>query len=184
MKGRIRFHQAGKSFGKPITALEDLESALATYTAGLAEKLRAGKLLAARLQVFLTTNPFQPNQPQYTPSAYTTLEEPTNHTPTLISAAVGLLRQIYRPGYQYKKTGVVLTDLGSEAGAQLALFSGPGSDPKRAALDEAVDLLNKRLGRNTVKYGAMGTDPKWGMRQTRKSRNFTTRWADLPVASA
>ena len=175
---------SAKSFGQPITALEDLESALATYAAGLAEKLRAGRLLASHLQVFLATNPFQPDRPQYTPAAHATLPEPTNHTPTLISAALGLLRQIYRPGYQYKKTGLFLTDLISETEVQLSLFSKPGADPKRAALDEAVDLLNKRLGRNTVKYGAMGTNPKWGMRQARKSRNFTTRWLELPVAVA
>lgn len=175
---------SAKSFGRPITALEDLESALATYTAGVAEKLRAGKLLAAQLQVFLTTNPFQPNQPQYTPSAFTTLLEPTNHTPTLISAALGLLRQIYRPGYQYKKTGLMLTDLTSEGEVQLALFATTKSDPKRVALASAVDRLNKQLGRNTVRYGAMGTTPKWGMRQNRKSQGFTTHWAELPVALA
>lgn len=175
---------SAKAFGKPVTDLAELESALATYTAGLGEKLRAGNLLASQMQVCLATNPFQPDRPQHTPSAYATLPEPTNHTPALIAAALALLRQIHRPGFQYKKTGVVLTDLTPEAGAQLGLFGGAGADPKRAALDEAVDLLNKRLGRNTVKYGAMGTDPKWGMRQTRKSRNFTTRWADLPVVSA
>ncbi|MEI6278157.1 MAG: DUF4113 domain-containing protein [Verrucomicrobiae bacterium] len=51
-------------------------------------------------------------------------------------------------------------------------------------LEAAVDQLNRRYGTNTVRYGAMGIQQRWGMRQERKSRGFTTRWGELPVARA
>lgn len=113
------------------------------------------------------------------------LPQPTNHTPELISTALRLLRRIYAEGYEYKKTGIFLTELVTQENVQLSLFGGGReNDPRRNALESAVDQLNRRLGKNTVRYGAMGTRPKWGMRQERKSRGFTTRWEELLVARA
>ncbi len=170
-----------RSFGEPIEVLNALEEALATYTARAAEKLRAGGQLAGHVQVHLETSPFRPDQPQYYPSAHTSLPEPTSHTPTLIAAAEGLLRKIYRPGHRYRKVGVFLTELCPEATAQLTLFEAK-PDNAAARLDTIVDQLNRKYGTNTVRYGAMGFGQQWKMRQNRKSRGFTTRWEELLVA--
>jgi DNA polymerase V len=101
----------------------------------------------------------------------------------LITAATALLRKIYRPGYQYRKVGVFLTELSTEGTAQLSLFgTKPGS--ATAQLDSLVDQINRRYGTNTVRYGSMGFQQQWRMRQERKSRGFTTRWGELLVAKA
>ena len=170
-----------RSFGQPIEAIEELEQALATFTARAAEKLRAGGQLAGRIQVHLETSPFRPDQPQYYPVSQTALSEPTSHTPDLIAAATALLRKIYRPGYQYRKVGVFLTELSTEGTAQLPLF-GTKSGSATTRLDSLVDQLNRRYGTNTVRYGSMGFQQQWRMRQERKSRGFTTRWGELLVA--
>lgn len=170
-----------RSFGQPIEAIGGLEQALATYTARAAEKLRAGGQFAGRIQVHLETSPFRPELPQYYPVAQAALPEPTSHTPDLIAAASALLRKIYRPGYRYRKVGVFLTELCSETTAQLTLF---GSNPKAARLDALVDKVNRQYGTNTLRYGSMGFQQKWRMRQERKSRGFTTRWEELLVANA
>jgi len=175
---------SAKSFGRPVEALEELEEALATYTARVAEKLRAGRLLASHLHVFVTTNPFNSEQSQYTAGAHIGLIRPTNGTSDLISSALILLRQIYRPGHQYKKTGVFVGELVADTNLQLSFFDNPKNDIHRRALATAVDQLNKRLGQNTVRYGAMGTTQRWAMRQERKSRRFTTDWNQLPIAKA
>jgi len=172
-----------RSFGEPIEALEGLEEALATYTARAAEKLRAGGQLAGRIQVHLETSPFRADLPQHYPVAQTALPEPTNHTPDLLSAASVLLRKIYRPGYQYRKVGVYLTELSSEATAQLTLLGAKPNSPV-ARLDALVDKVNRRYGTNTVRYGSMGFQQQWRMRQNRKSQAFTTRWEKLLVARA
>ena len=112
------------------------------------------------------------------------LATPTNHTPDLIAAALQLLRRIYRPGHLYKKTGIFVTDLMCEEDRQPDLFEAAGGDPRHRRLDAVVDELNRRLGRNAIRYGSMGPDPKWTMRQENRSKKFTTRWDELPVAKA
>jgi DNA polymerase V len=175
---------SAKSFGRPVESIQELEEALSTYTARAAEKLRNGHLLATNLHVFVTTNPFSSNQPQYSAGAQTSLS-PSHHTPDLISVALRLLREIYRPNHQYKKTGIFLTGLIAESDIQPDLFGPhPESTNRINELDRIVDSLNRKLGRNTIRYGSMGIKQEWAMRQENRSRKFTTRWDELPVAKA
>ena len=176
---------SAKSFGRPVEKLEELEEALATYTARAAEKLRAGGLVAKRIHVFLTTNPFSAKQPQYSSGSEAALPHPSNHTPDLLSMALGLLREIYRPGHQYKKTGIFLTELVPEADLLPDLFEAPsGVAERNKEIGRIVDKLNQKLGRNAVRYGAMGLKQSWAMRQGSRSQRFTTRWEELPTAKA
>src|SRR5260370_41573596 len=54
-----------KSFGRPVESLAELEEAVATYTARAVEKLRNQGSAASCISVFITTNPFQQDAPQY-----------------------------------------------------------------------------------------------------------------------
>ena len=175
---------SAKSFGKPVESLEELEEALSTYTARAAEKLRSGQLLAGQVHVFLTTNPFATRQPQYNAGVQTVLARRSNHTPDLIAAALRLLREIYRPGHQYKKTGIFLTDLMAESELQPDLFEAIPGTGRVKELDRIVDGLNRKLGRNAIRYGSMGVKQNWAMRQDRRSKKFTARWDELPVVKA
>ena len=87
-------------------------------------------------------------------------------------------------GYQYKKTGLFVTAMSSEGAVQLSLFEDREDKPAGRPLAAIVDQLNRKLGANTVRYGSMGTRDTWAMRQNRRSRKFTTRWSELPVAKA
>ena len=175
---------SAKSFGHPVETLQELEEALATYTARVGEKLRAGRLLAGHVSVFVETNCFSSTQPQYSAGAQTALLQPTNQTSVLIATALDLLRSIYRVGYQYKKTGLFVTSMSPEGSVQLSLFEERETKPAGLPLAAIVDQLNRKLGANTVRYGSMGTRDTWVMRQNRRSRKFTTRWSELPVAKA
>ena len=114
---------SARSFGHQVESIDEIQQALSTYIARVAEKLRAEKLLAARMEVFVETNPFKPELPQYNASAQTTFLRPTNQAPVLISRGLELLRKVYRPGFQYKKTGVMLTELIPGDRAQRSQFS-------------------------------------------------------------
>lgn len=49
----------------------------------------------------------------------------------------------------------------------------------------AMDAVNERWGRGSVKVGSakIGEAPRdWGMRQERKTPEYTTEWEDMPVA--
>ncbi len=169
-----------KSFGQRITELSDLEEALASYVARTAEKIRAQNLLATRVQVFLSTDIFRQDAPQYHPFGQMALPAPSAHTPELIGTALDILRRIYRTGHSYRKVGVMMPDLVPASRAQLPLpFDGDQAAAK-AAIDRLVDSINQRFGRDTVTFGSMGTAKKWRMRQEKRSPRWTTQWSELP----
>lgn len=171
-----------RSFGYPVTALADLEEAVATYVSQAAEKLRSQDSLAGCLHVFLTTNRHRKDLPQYSNSRTVTLSEPTSYTPALVSHALQSLRQMYRQGYQYRKAGVLLTDLVPGASRQQGLF---GHAPReRTLLMHVVDAVNAKWGRHTLQYAAAGLGKPWDIRRARMSPAYTTRWDKLPLVKA
>ena len=115
-----------RSFGKPVTDLEELEEAVANYGIRATRKVRSERSLAAGLQVFIMTNRFREDQPQYSNSRTLTLDEPTDDPIRIVQSAKGLLRDIYRSGFAYKKAGVILLDLAPASSRQgLLLRSMP-----------------------------------------------------------
>ncbi len=172
---------SAKSFGRPIELLEELEQAVATYTARAAEKLRKQGSVAAYISVFLHTNYFQPDQPQYANNASSAILFPTAFTPTLIGHALALLRGIYQQGYKYKKAGVLLTRIRPQERIQGDLFGEFNLEQyeKQARLMQAVDVINTVWGKDTLFFGAQGLTRAWQMRQERRSPRSTTRWKEL-----
>lgn len=45
----------------------------------------------------------------------------------------------------------------------------------------ALDGLNQRFGRGTVKVSIQGAYKEWQMKQERKSPNYTTDWDEVPI---
>jgi DNA polymerase V len=181
---------ASRSFGSLVKSLEELEEPLANHVARAAEKIRRHGLLTTRMEVFLRTNRFRKEDPQYSPGIGITLDRPTNATGELMSTARELLHRIYRPGYRYKKTGVQLASLVSEEEYQPELFDRPKA---RIDVDRIVDEINRRMGnpRNPViTRASQGTERSgkgnsgWKMKSERHSPHYTTDWNQLPVATS
>jgi DNA polymerase V len=182
---------ASRSFGTLVESIEELEEALANHVALAAEKIRRYGLLATRMEVFLRTNRFRKEDPQYCPGIGITLDRPSNATAELMTTARGLLQRIYRTGYRYKKTGVQLTNLVSEEGFQPSLFDQ--AKPGRIDVDKIVDEINRRMGdpkNPVITRASQGTERpgKWGsgwrMKSERHSPHYTTDWNQLPEVSA
>jgi DNA polymerase V len=175
---------SSRSFGVPVEELDELLESVSEYVSRAAEKLRAQRCTAAAVQVYLTTNRFR-DEPQYANYLSCTLAAPTAYTPDLIAAAQACLRAIYRRGYRYKKTGVLLSGLAPMHGMQLHLFTGAkGSSAKKNAAMQAVDELNRRYGGSTMQFASSGIDRRWKMLQSYKSPCFTTRWGNIPAVKA
>jgi DNA polymerase V len=174
-----------RGFGVPLSTLDELLEPLATYVSIVAEKLRAQKLVAGHVQVFLETNPHTEGR-QYNPAAGHALDMASNFTPELSALAAELLKRIHRPGYRFRKVGVLLSDLRAEGEVQ-SCFDGPSPEAvaRRQKLMATLDQVNRSCGRGTVRLGSAGAGaPKWGMRQDHLSRCYTTRWAELLAAKA
>lgn len=171
---------SSRSFGHAVYELEPLQEAVASYVAIAAQKLRRQGSLAALLQVYIRTNPFKDNTPQYQQGLTIPLPEPTDDTLRLIRIAHWGLKKVYRPGFAYHKAGIALMDLSSAANAQLGLLSGPTS---RVALMQVMDRINATFGRGTLQSAAEGLHKEWSMKREMKSPSYTTCWDELPVAN-
>jgi DNA polymerase V len=168
-----------RSFGRPITALTEMREAVATYTTRATEKLRRAQRAAGVLTVFLMTNRFA-DEPQYANSVTIPLPVATQDTAELIQYAFRGIEQLFHEGYRYKKAGVILTALVPAHQVQTHLFDQHDRE-RSQRLMAALDALNTQWGTGTVRYGAVGLQPRWRMRCGRRSPRYTTRWQELVV---
>lgn len=176
---------ASRSFGKPVTSQAELAEAVATHVARAAEKLRTQNSITGALTVFIQTNPFKQNEPQYYQSVTIPLADATDNTLALTNAALAGLKKIYQPHFRYKKAGVILNLIGDKPSVQQSLFEDIESKGKSAHLMKAMDEINNRFGNAAIRSAAAGTNSskqEWQMRSSNKSPNYTTKWDELPVA--
>ncbi|KXS32870.1 MAG: DNA-directed DNA polymerase [Candidatus Gallionella acididurans] len=171
-----------RSFGSTVTALADLSESVASFTTRAAEKLRQDGSVAASLCVYVHTNPFKEDDPQYQRSLVVPLGLPTDDTSKLVHAALTGLKVIYRSGYRYKKTGVLLMGLQAKDTIQATLFDDPAEQARSDNRMRVMDAINRRMGQGSVTIAASGVRQRWAMRRERKSPNYTTEWSELPVA--
>jgi len=167
-----------RSFSKQVTDLNELKEAVSSYLTRATEKLRRQRSVAGYLMVFLNTNRFK-DGPQYNSSRATTLMPPTAYTPFMIKQAMELLEDLYLPGFEYKKAGVMLADIISEEDVPLSFMETNYLDDKRKDLMDVLDQINGKHGRDTLFFASSGVQNDWQMKRARLSPQYTTRWSDL-----
>ena len=169
---------SSKSFGKPITKKEPIEEALSNYAARACEKLRKQNSRAQAVHVFIQTNGFRETDRQYNNVITHTLTTPTSDTRIIIEAAKFCLSRIYKHGYRYKKTGIMLLDLIPISLEQKQLFVDFDHRPGDHLM-KIVDRVNKEQGSDTLFFGAQGVTREWQMRCGSRSPRYTTQWNEL-----
>lgn len=162
-----------RSFDKDYTTFEELKERVVTFAAVCAAKLRAQDSHCNVISVFIHTNFFKSHLPQYSKSRTVDLPFPTNSSIELSQFCTDALKAIYKPGFAYKKAGVIVMELTPADCAQKNIFQN--SDPRHAPLFAVVDKLNKSIGANKVKLAAQDQGRTWKMRQEKLSRRYTTR---------
>jgi DNA polymerase V len=169
---------SSKSFGTLLTKKEPMEEALANYAARACEKLRQQNSRAQAVYVFVQTNGFRETDKQYSNALTCTLTVPTSDTRLIIEAAKFCLSRIYKQGYRYKKTGIMLLDLIPTSLEQKHLFVDYDHRPGDHLM-ELVDRINKDHGPDTLFFGAQGVTREWKMRCGSRSPRYTTQWDEL-----
>jgi len=166
-----------RSFAREITARVDMESAIANFAERATEKLREGGLVAGAVTVFLHTNSFRKDQPQYRNAATLALDPATNHAGAVIHTALAGLKTIYRPRFAYKKAGVMMLSLSRIDSAQMSLLA---SDSRQASERmQAFDVINRRFGAGAIRHGVTIQSGNWCMNQQHRSPRYTTCWEEL-----
>jgi len=164
-----------RTFGHLVSQWKEMREAVAAYTARAAEKLRAEGLVTAHITVFIQTNPH--NGDEWYANQRSSPIAPTADTGALIGEAIRLLKPMWRNRLRYFKAGVVLADF-ALAGSQLDLPDVGGRNQSEALM-AALDTLNGKFGRGTVRMLATGTAPTWQARASMLSQRFTTSWDEM-----
>ena len=158
-----------------------LKEAILTFAGRACAKLRRLELAACRLQLFILSNRFRNDRPQFSKRCELTLTPPTNDTREVSKLVSQNIDRIWQDGLQVKKAGILLLDLCRPEDAPRDLFSA--SFKADNPLMQALDQLEGRFGKETVMIGRLArtSSPDWFMTTNNRSPNYTTRWQDIPT---
>lgn len=181
-----------RSFAGMVTDFNTLKTHISNYAARCAEKLRKQKSMATAVAVFIQTNHFREDLPQYDNYMDITLATPSDSTIKIIETAGECLTNIFRQGYHYKKAGVIVMTIDATQGIQPDIFEyNADKFAKLRRLDVAIDKINRINGREAVVIGAQQYPTKDSqgkaihfadaIKHELKSKNPTTRWSDIIV---
>ena len=167
-----------RSFGRTVAEYEHVREAVLYFLTRAGEKLRKHGLAASAVTVFIATDRFRPVPAPYSDSATYSAAHPTDVAQELQEWAVSALDRIFRPHFEYRKAGVILSGLVPAENLSRRMF-GDREFERRHRLMQAVDELNRKFGRDTVRFGRVNRDGLWRMRQTNKKQRYTTDFGDL-----
>lgn len=169
-----------RSFGDMVTDKANLSEAIAHFTASSANKLRGQKSICCQLAVFICSNPFREDLPQYNGYGVHRFVVPTCDTIEMSKAAREVLELIYRPGIHYKRAGVILSEILPESPVQLHLFDEIQNRPEREELMKAVDLLNHKYGLQTLRLASEPFEHRpWQVKCEKRSGLYLTDLNEL-----
>lgn len=174
---------ASRSFGEMVSSLHGLSEAVSWHIDRAAAKLREQASAASAVYVFVQTNRFRADDPQYSGGMVIPLADASDDTRELSAAALNGLKRLYRSGYAYKKCGIMLMELSAKAERQQTLFDNDEARAKSARVMAVMDAINRTWGRGTLRSAAIGNLQSWRMRAEMRSPRYTTSWDELPVAS-
>jgi len=173
---------ASRSFGARVSELADLEEAISFHAGTAARRMRTKGLYANAVYAFAMNSPHDQAE-YYSASRVVNLPSPTDSTFQITKAALWLLKHIYKPGVYYQKCGVMLMDTVPKGGQQMDIFGYSKDDEKADRLMKALDNLNLKYGRGTIKIASEGIDQAWRMNRAFKSPNYLGDWKELPKVS-
>ncbi|QCR21718.1 Y-family DNA polymerase [Pontibacter sp. SGAir0037] len=176
-----------RSFGKALTSMDLIKEATASYASSCAAKLRRQRTCAGLLTVYLQSYPDKDEQVYYN-SKTVMLPVATNSTLELVHYANLALQPLYRQGYHYKKSGVIVSELCAQDHAQMPLLDTIDRE-KHQRIMEVIDKVNARWGRGTLISAEQGVyapeeNHPWKMRSEMRSPRYTTHINEIMVVKS
>ena len=163
-----------RSLKDAVTEFQQLREILCLFVEKAGRILRQEGMMAAAVHVVLRTSRYETEQ-LYANSASVALGMHTDDNREFAAAASLLLEKIYRPGYPYRKIGVLLTELLPQECVH-PTFEHPDTAPN--ALMGVLDKLQK--DGHQVHFANRAATVPWKKEFT--SPCYTTSWDDLPEA--
>lgn len=168
-----------RGFKKRVTSAREMAEAVSFYANRASQKARTKRVYASTVHVFIRTSPFDHDKSQsYRAGYHAVFDEERNDAPSIVRAAISVLKKIYKHGYSYQKAGVMLTGLVYEKDRQRSFFGGGQSD-KTIKLMKVVDKINTVHGRDMVRPACAGSNDTWFMARNMLSPRYTTNWKEI-----
>lgn len=167
-----------RSFGTPVLELAHLERSIAMHVNRAALKMRREGSAASFVSVFVGTGKHS-NDSRYYNSSSSGFEVPTTDTCEIITKAIEALRQIYRPGFKYKRSGVMLGGFIPENMVIRQSLFGDTRAGQRQELMHVIDVINERYGDDTVQPATSLSEASSAPRSQFVSPGYTTEWRNI-----
>lgn len=170
-----------RSFAEPITDKDELSLRISDFAGICAAKLRKDGSAAGEVAVFMQTNPFRADLPQYYPFLKKRLQTAVNNTPEIVSAALSLMEEAWRDGYAYKRAGVIVGETVPADEVQGSLFDSTSQELRERdnRISEIMDRVNSS-GKNLLRVATQRPGHYAdGIRREHCSKLYSTDWREL-----
>ncbi len=152
-----------RSFGTALKTMEEVLDPLLCFAVSAARQLRKSAQAAGKISVFISTSRFD-TENYYSNSRDIYFSDPQFLDTAFMQAAKRALEEIFICGYDYKKCGVILSDLHeTSCGIQTSLFAE--NDVRKAAAARAIDSINRESSSSIMKPALLFSPPheekKW-----------------------
>ena len=170
-----------RSFGEMVSSFNELSEAISMFSARCSEKLRFENGCAKTITIFIMSNRHRKDLKQYSNYIKINLPVATDSTNEIIKHALNALQKIYKSSYQYKKCGVVLSDIINKSEVQCDIFDNIDRHKQKSIMN-AVDEINANMGADSIKYASQGIRKQdWTLKRQKLSPSYTTQWNYLPI---
>ncbi|MDR2901546.1 MAG: Y-family DNA polymerase [Lactobacillales bacterium] len=167
-----------RSFEKMISDKNILAQAIATHAGACAYKLRLQHACAGAIIVFMYTNRHRADLPQCVRNGYIKLHTPSADTRDVTAAALKALDTIFLKGFQYKKAGVIATDIIPQNRVERDLFD-IGNTDRATYLMHTLDQINDTFPENKMRFAICGDGTAWKNKRTLLTPSYTTKLTDI-----
>jgi len=162
-----------RSFEGTITDYEKIKERISTFAVCCAEKLRTQNSNCNSIYVFVKSNKFQKNKPQYRNGILMTIPFSTNSNMVISKYAIEGLKKIFKKGINYKKAGTIVMGLDSSKNYQLNMFEN--ENPKHKYLMKTIDFIQRKEGQSKIKLASQDLRKRWKMKQEKLSHSYTCK---------
>ena len=169
-----------RSFGKKVEGLQELKESITNHCLNAAEKIRSESLLTKSITIFIRTCSFQKIEMHYSNSRTIDFPIATDNSIEIVKSAVFGLKSIFKKGYKYQKSGIILSGLCESKSYNNNLFSST-KDKKTKNLMRSIDYTNFRYGRSTLSLAVALSNKKWKTKRQHSSKIDTTDFDCLPI---
>jgi DNA polymerase V len=149
-----------RTFGHTVSDYTEIKNAVLYFTTRALEKMRWNDLSTRSVAVFLNTDRFRPKPFLYAQKNVYKSVYYSDVTSEIYAWVVECLDAVYHPGLEYRKAGVILSDLVPSQRTSTRLFDRRQFE-RVHSLAKVIDEINFRYGRDIVRFASLEERGEW-----------------------